>query len=943
MVFDYNYVYFYIQILTMKKTISFVCGILVLCMIAENINFIYAEDETNTLLTIEKNLDEDKELIENVTPNNLKDDNKTEEVTADNEEISAINEEISESADEDNINSLDKSEEIQTFEIKQATQTIETSDYGIIRIKDSNNPWKWITIHDRNLWATVTWAGIDESRQSFGYYFQWWNNYWFPSDPNTEISTTTTQVDASSYWPNTDNWYYSSDTFIKWNNDWSSVRNDNLRWWSGDSKDGNGRWYPLTNPEDRRWPCPENYHVPSIWEWSKLLEFWATEYGNVSLSSDGNDLNKFRYDNENVVNEFYKKFFIPLAGWYDNNVNIKDSNSLLLFWSSSPINLEDAFRLYWNFTVINSQYINKRSYAFPVRCFYNSYRLPVRIKYEVNWWYWVDHETTEDKVITYTKDDDISEYSWDAVLWAIKRGNNCWEDRDKKCIFGWWHTLTGDKMWTWNISEDITLYAKWLAYDDKDISYSGVNFTIMDRNLGSETSWTGENAYGYYLTWWENDIMCPEWYHIPSTWEWLWIKNLLNWNFNSDSVKDLLKLPFAGKVMNNEVIETGENGYYLAKNWNEIMYAKISDSDIEIKSLNEWEKVSARCFKDYNIWTIKFYTNGWDSIDDITAVNRREEWNDLPIPNRSNSNFLWWYNSNEERIENNINYKNVEEIQLFAKWECNEWYQKKGNICEKIEKKSEWSSGWWGRWSSRSSDDSQNKNDTEEKILPVFPPTEVGLEQPEWQTWSQQPLSPASQSSPSLAGQDSPDREQAVTPLIGGNGKARGGSTQSYTQEFIDAYNFAYKNWITSKPSIEDAKMYSPLTRIQMAKMLSNYAINVLWKNPDISKWTIKFDDVSNKLNKEYDNAVNLAYQLGIMWQNIKNNKFRPYDEVTRAEFATALSRLLYWTKDWKWQIKYYEPHISKLHNEWIINRTNPTIKEKRWYIMIMLMRIEVS
>ncbi len=131
--------------------------------------------------------------------------------------------------------------------------------------------------------------------------------------------------------------------------------------------------------------------------------------------------------------------------------------------------------------------------------------------------------------------------------------------------------------------------------------------------------------------------------------------------------------------------------------------------------------------------------------------------------------------------------------------------------------------------------------------------------------------------------------------------------------------------------------MYSPITRIQMAKMLSKYAINVLWKEPDVSKWVIKFDDVSSKLDKEYGNAVTLAYQLWIMWQNVKNNKFRPYDEVTRAEFATALSRLLYWTENWK--NKYYEPHITKLYNEWIINKTNPLIKEKRGYLMIMLMR----
>jgi hypothetical protein len=30
----------------------------------------------------------------------------------------------------------------------------------------------------------------------------------------------------------------------------------------------------------------------------------------------------------------------------------------------------------------------------------------------------------------------------------------------------------------------------------------------------------------------------------------------------------------------------------------------------------------------------------------------------------------------------------------------------------------------------------------------------------------------------------------------------------------------------------------------------------------------------------------------------MKNNNFRPNDEVTRAEFATALSRMLYHTKD---------------------------------------------
>ena len=97
--------------------------------------------------------------------------------------------------------------------------------------------------------------------------------------------------------------------------------------------------------------------------------------------------------------------------------------------------------------------------------------------------------------------------------------------------------------------------------------------------------------------------------------------------------------------------------------------------------------------------------------------------------------------------------------------------------------------------------------------------------------------------------------------------------------------------------------------------------------------------NVTNKLNKQYDNAVTLSYQLWIMWQNMKNNNFRPNDEVTRAEFATALSRMLYDTEDWKWNTKYYEPHMAKLYTEWIITNTNPKMKEKRWYVMLMLMR----
>ena len=46
---------------------------------------------------------------------------------------------------------------------------------------------------------------------------------------------------------------------------------------------------------------------------------------------------------------------------------------------------------------------------------------------------------------------------------------------------------------------------------------------------------------------------------------------------------------------------------------------------------------------------------------------------------------------------------------------------------------------------------------------------------------------------------------------------------------------------------------------------------------------------------------------------NMPDNKFRPNDEVTRAEFGTALSRMLYSTPDGK---PYYSTHLAKLKSE---------------------------
>lgn len=155
-----------------------------------------------------------------------------------------------------------------------------------------------------------------------------------------------------------------------------------------------------------------------------------------------------------------------------------------------------------------------------------------------------------------------------------------------------------------------------------------------------------------------------------------------------------------------------------------------------------------------------------------------------------------------------------------------------------------------------------------------------------------------------------------------------------FTVEFNNAYEFAHRVWMTTTDSIEKANMNWELTRIAMAKMLSQYAINILWKKPDTTK-KAEFEDVSKWLDAQYNNWITLAYQLWIMW--IWINKFRPNDKVTRKEFGTALSRMLYGIADWQWL--YYSTHLAKLKKEWIINNDNPELTELRWYVMTMLMR----
>ena len=114
-------------------------------------------------------------------------------------------------------------------------------------------------------------------------------------------------------------------------------------------------------------------------------------------------------------------------------------------------------------------------------------------------------------------------------------------------------------------------------------------------------------------------------------------------------------------------------------------------------------------------------------------------------------------------------------------------------------------------------------------------------------------------------------------------------SAETYTTELQSAYTYAHSIGITTMPSIDAANMYGNLIRSHMAKMMVNYAKEVLGKTPDTSL-ACNFTDVAWE-STELKGYIKEACQLGIMGQWI--TAFSPNGIVTRAQFGTVLSRAL--------------------------------------------------
>lgn len=163
--------------------------------------------------------------------------------------------------------------------------------------------------------------------------------------------------------------------------------------------------------------------------------------------------------------------------------------------------------------------------------------------------------------------------------------------------------------------------------------------------------------------------------------------------------------------------------------------------------------------------------------------------------------------------------------------------------------------------------------------------------------------------------------------------------------ELDTAFAFAKKYELTYAASLDSFGAEKAITRRALAKILALYMKNYKEADAETIRWCARFSDISGE-TEEDQWYIQQACEYKLMGRNangkIVAKKFNPGKEVTRAHFATILSRILWWEEyNSTDTIKYYQGHINALKKAWILTNTDPKITEPRGFIILMLSRTE--
>lgn len=373
----------------------------------------------------------------------------------------------------------------------------------------------WYTIADKNVWATVVWNNWDSLTEANCWkYFQWWNNYGFPWTW-TLTDKSSTQVDASTYWP----WnYYESSTFITRSGSpyrWDNPSNNNLWWWVSQwtwsdwydtviSSDwptyeaGNNLaiWdFPLYNhieESQAMWPCDSGFKLPTSAEWANLINAWIT-LGAWTASGATN---------------FITYLHIPACQRIKYDWTL---DSASYYWTCEQYSTNfQAYNL--DLLNMNAADFSAKTNAFPIRAFAKTPVTPTSswtTVYAGTGWAWIFYNSI-DGIISISADGTdwitIQDKNVGATTvynyWDTMSENNCWK------LFQWGNNYWFPYAWVSSTSTS-TVDASWY-WPGNYFSWS--TFIAINGNWDSSVN---ANLWGW-VSWWTMIIDIPTWETGPT-------------------------------------------------------------------------------------------------------------------------------------------------------------------------------------------------------------------------------------------------------------------------------------------------------------------------------------------------------------------------------------------------------------------------------------------
>lgn len=486
----------------------------------------------------------------------------------------------------------------------------------------------YVTMQNKNVGATTVWnTGDTVSSENIGDYFQWGNNHGFKL--NSTGDTSSTQVDASSYWPGE----YDSDTFVIGQINWMSVDNYDL-WWA---ETGCAIEHNVISAVDIITSYNDLTDTPiSLSSWIQYYNYISTE-NEASIYSywkevpdDWDDVYFIEWQDIINYSEYAESQWMSIKF---KNTEWNISVELRFWWQTDelPVTRNQSWDIEWDGIIYNSDYkkVFKLSNLLDVRAIApQDWDLIIR-----HWDYWINDTIKYDSITGIPK-------AWENIYFTenIDPYYITWPCDD------WYHIPTVNEIKALKDSDiyfkDLLLPKSWFI----DSALVEDNW-IINPNIAADY-WTvspiWKKSYSYtdhynsiYITEWNRSIWCT-------------IRPFANDPVEPDETRTVLK---ENKVWHNEndwlITVLTKYGYYITMADKNLGATTVWNPGDQLSSTNRWHYFQ----RGNNYWfsadtkaNISFdkietgiydYRNPYESSTFIW-VEDRWEWSTIT------NNNLWW-------------------------------------------------------------------------------------------------------------------------------------------------------------------------------------------------------------------------------------------------------------------------------------------------------------